>query len=81
MQQGGQKSYSRKIPINRGVITGDIPSPICFLVALDKLLKDHGGLELGMQLTDEIIFSDIEFADDAALPTDDTQTASVQLTN
>ena len=41
MQQGGQKSYSRKIPINRGIITGDIPSPICFLVAVDKLLKDQ----------------------------------------
>ena len=81
VQQGGQRSYSRKIPINRGIITGDIPSPICFLVALDKLLKDHGGLELGMKLTDEIIFSDIEFADDAALPTDDTNTASGRLTN
>ena len=67
-QQGGQKSYSRKVSVNRGVIQGDIPSPVCFLVALDKLLKDHGGLEFGIRLTDSILFSDIEFADDAALP-------------
>ena len=81
VQRGGQKSYSRNISINRGVIQGDIPSPVCFLVALDKLLKDHGGLELGIKLTDSILFSDMEFADDAAIPTDDTTTASQRLTN
>ena len=80
-QQGGQKSYSRKVSVNRGVIQGDIPSPVCFLVALDKLLKDHGGLELGIRLTDTVFFSDIEFADDAALPSEDAQTASQRLTH
>ena len=80
-QRGGQRSYSRNIPINRGVIQGDIPSPVCFLVSLDKLLRDHGGLELGIKLTDEIMFSDFEFADDAALPTEDTPVASQRLTH
>ena len=81
VQQGGQKSYSRNISIDRGVIQGDIPSPICFLVSLDKLLTEHGGLELGIKLTDEIVFSDAEFADDAFLPADDTEIASHRLTN
>ena len=81
VQQGGQKSYSRKISVNRGVIQGDIPSPVCFLVALDKLLKDHGGLEFGIRLTDLVFFSDMEFADDAALPTEDAPTASQRLTH
>ena len=81
IQQGGQKSYSRNIPINRGVITGDIPSPICFLVALDKLLKDHGGLDTGIRLTDNILFSELEFADDAALPNETTIVATQRLTH
>ena len=81
VQQGGQKSYSRNISIDRGVIQGDIPSPICFLVSLDKLLTEHGGLELGIKLTDEIVFSDAEFADDAFLPGGDTEIASYRLTN
>ena len=48
-------------------------------MALDKLLKDHGGLELGIRLTDTVFFSDIEFADDAALPSEDARTASQRL--
>ena len=44
----GNKKYSRPISIKRGVIQDDIPSPICFLVALDKLLKDHGNLQSGI---------------------------------
>ena len=46
----GQKSYSCPISIKRGFIQGDIPSAICFIIALDKLLKDHGNLRFGIQL-------------------------------
>ena len=81
VQQGGQRSYSRNISIDRGVIQGDIPSPICFLVAVDKLLKEHGCLDLGIKLTDEVLFSDAEFADDVFLPTEDVPTASYRLSN
>jgi hypothetical protein len=42
---GGNRSYSRPVPVRRGAIQGDIPSPVVFLVALDRLLKEHGGLE------------------------------------
>ena len=51
------------------------------MVALDKLVKDNGGLEFGIRLTDSILFSDIEFADDNTLPSEDTQTASQRLTH
>ena len=40
----GKKTYSPNINVRRGVIQGDFPSPVCFLVMLDKLLKDHGNL-------------------------------------
>ena len=79
-EKGGGRSYSRCIPVRRGAIQGDIPSPIAFLVALDRLLKEHGGLDTGIRLTDELLLSDLEFADDAALPNENTDDASVRLT-
>ena len=77
---GGKKSYSRSISVNRGVIQGDIPSPVCFLIALDKLLKDHGGLDTGIHLTENLMLSDLEFADDAGLGNEDTESATDRLT-
>ena len=63
------KSYSRNIDVRRGVIQGDIPSPVCFLVALDKLLKDHGNPpNSGIQLTPALHLASLEYADDAAMP-------------
>jgi len=80
-ERGGAICYSRDIDIRRGVIQGDIPSPVCFLVALDKLLKDHGGLEVGLIITDSLTLSDQEFADDAALANKDTHDATERLTH
>ena len=78
---GGNRSYSRSIPIRRGVIQGDIPSPVVFVVALDRLLKEHGSLHTGLIITPNLTLSDLEFADDAALPNMDTKTASDRLTH
>ena len=81
-ETSGNKIYSRPISIKRGVIQGDIPSPVCFLVSLDKLLKDHGNLQsCGIQLTPTLLISDIEYADDAALPDEDVDTSSRRLTH
>ena len=80
-EKGGVRSYSRDIPVRRGAIQGDIPSPVIFLVALDRLLKEHGGLNTGIMVTEELLLSDLEFADDAALPNEDTDTASNRLTH
>ena len=44
-EPGGEKTYSPNINVRRGVIQGDIPSPVCSLVALDNLLNDHGILQ------------------------------------
>ena len=78
---GGNRCYSRAVPIRRGAIQGDIPSPIAFLVALDRLLKEHGGLETGIPITPELLLSDLEFADDAALGNTTTPEASERVTN
>ena len=80
-EPGGHRTYSRKIKIRRGVIQGDIPSPVCFLVALDKLLKDHGQLDRGIQLTNLLMVSELDYADDCALPSSNAITATERLTN
>ena len=76
------KSYSRNIDVRRGVIQGDIPSPVCFLVALDKLLKDHGNPpNSGVQLTPALHLASLEYADDAAMPDTSAATSSQRLTH
>ena len=80
-EAGGLQSFSREIPIRHGAIQGDIPSPVAFLVALDRLLKTHGSLEIGIPITPQLKLSELEFADDAALPTVTVDKASEKLTN
>ena len=60
---------------------GDIPSGICFLVSLDKVLKDHGNLQSGIQLTPTLLLSVMEYADDATLPYEDVDASSRRLTH
>ena len=72
----GSKSYSRSVPVKRGVIQGDIPSPVCFLVSLDKIMKEHG-----IQLNEYLLLSELLFADDESLPNTDTITASRRITH
>ena len=63
-----------------GAIQGDIPSPVVFLSALDRLLKEHGSLHTGLQITAELMLSELVFADDAALGSNNTQEASDRIT-
>ena len=79
-EKSGNKLYSRNVDIRRCVIQGDIPSPICFLIALDKMLKDYGALHQGLHVSDSLFLSHLEFADDAALGNTDTVEASERLT-
>ena len=81
-EPGGEKTYSRNINVRRGVIQGDIPSPVCFLVALDKLLKDHGNPpNSGIQITSTLHLPSLEYADDAAMPDSNAAISSDRLTN
>ena len=77
----GTRSYSRKIPIRRGALQGDLPSPECFLVALGKLLKDHGRTGPGLQITENVHLDDLEFAVDAAMTDENAEQSTIRLTN
>ena len=78
----GERKLSRQIAIRRGAIQGDIPSSVYFLVALDKLLKEHGGsANNGIPLTVDLKLNDLEYADDAGLADIDTVASSQRVTN
>ena len=63
-EKNGKRMYSRNVDIRRSIIQGDIPSPVCFLIALDKkLLKDHGALNQGIQINEYLVLSHLAFAD------------------
>ena len=80
-EPGGHRTYSRKVNVRRGVIQGDIPSPVCFLVALDKLLKEHSQLDRGLHLTPTLSIAELAYADDCALPGANAETTTSRLTN
>ena len=63
--QGGEVVYSRAFDVSRGVVQGDIFSPVCFVIALECLFrrsKSHGGKSLV-----SVWLEKLEYADDAAL--------------
>ena len=62
---GGDPIKTKPFDVNRGVVQGDIFSPVCFIVALECLMRkaDTGGGVTMLQVT----LSKLEYADDAAL--------------
>ena len=62
---GGDPIKTKPFDVNRGVVQGDIFSPVCFIVALECLMRkaDAGG---GVTML-QVFLSKLEYADDAAL--------------
>ena len=63
--QGGEAVFSRTFDVSRGVVQGDIFSPVCFVIALECLFRrceSHGGVSLT-----SVWLERLEYADDAAL--------------
>ena len=60
---------------------GDIPSPACFLVALDKLLKEHSQPDRGPQLTSTLSIAELNYADDCAIPDSNAETTTSCIAN
>ena len=72
---------SSAFPVRRGVVQGDIFSPVCFILALEGVfrgmkLSGEAGVRLGLGQ----LLRKLEYADDAALPTGSTQEASEAVT-
>ena len=64
---GGDPIKTKPFDVNRGVVQGDIFSPVCFIVALECLMRkaDVGGGITVLQVFR--VISKLEYADDAAL--------------
>ena len=39
----GKRVYSKPFPIRRGVVQGGIFSPLCFIIALELIMRRHSG--------------------------------------
>ena len=72
----GEKVCSDSFRIDRGVVQGDITSPLYFILALELILKKHDTHEgKGVQLGDQLVHT-LGYADDAALLDNNIQVAS-----
>jgi exonuclease III len=63
--EGGEEVRSRQFDVSRGVVQGDIFSPVCFVIALECLFRrcqSRGGVSLV-----SVWLERLEYADDAAL--------------
>ena len=63
----GQEIKSHSFPIRRGVVQGDVTSPLFFIIALELLLRRHDvEKEKGVPLGATLIHT-LDYADDIAL--------------
>ena len=73
---GGEEALSHRFGVWRGVLQGDVLSPLCFVLALRRVMILHdipSGISLGSWLIDAL-----EYADDQALLNTDVQQASAR---
>lgn len=76
----GAVSYSASFPIRRGVLQGDITSPVYFILALEKILRDHDKVRGKGVVFDNQIVHTLGYADDAALLDANPETATKRVT-
>ena len=78
--EGGKISISQSFAVRRGVIQGDIISPILFITALDQLIQqiDKSGQGISVGKINELRV--LGYADDATMISPETDQMSERLT-
>ena len=82
-QPSGDNMLSDPFNIERGVLQGDIFSPVCFIAGLDRIFRLHDVANSGMvvgEAESAILVSKFEYADDAALVDENAALASTRVT-
>ena len=82
-QPSGENVLSEPFNIERGVLQGDIFSPMCFIAGLDKIFRLHDVPNSGMvvgEAESAILVSKFEYADGAALVDENAALASTRVT-
>ena len=83
-QQDGETAFSESFNIERGVLQGDIFSPVCFIAGLDRIFRLHDQVNPGMTVgtgANNVRMSKFEYADDAALIDEDAKQATARVTS
>ena len=79
----GLNAHSEMFDINRGVLQGDIFSPVAFIIGLWKIFHKHdipnSGITVGSDPF-QVRVSKLKYADDAGLLDEDVQSATNRLT-
>ena len=82
-QADGSIALSKPFNIARGVLQGDVFSPIACIVGLDRICRRHDVNTAGVTVgsgDSSMNKSKFEYADDAALVDDDAATATTRVT-
>ena len=76
----GDKVYSAEFKVRRGVIQGDIISPIFFILAMEQIFRVHDPSPSGVNVDNYLHIGVLGYADDAALVSRSTHLMSNRLT-
>ncbi len=68
-----------KVRIERGVLQGDVLSPMCFIIALDRIFRRHNSRTAGISITSTLRIDKLEYADDVALLDGNAEVAQERL--
>ena len=83
-QQDGGVVMSEPFNIERGVLHGDIFSPVCFIAGLDRIFRLYNQVNPGMTVgtgAHTVRMAKFEYADDAALIDEDAGQATARVTS
>ena len=83
-QQDGGVVTSEPFNIERGVLQGDIFSPVCFIAGLDRIFRLYDQVNPGMTVgtgAHTVRMAKFEYADDAALIDEDAGQATARVTS
>ena len=83
-QQDGGVAMSEPFNIERGVLQGDIFSPVCFIAGLDRIFRLYDHVNPGMSVgtgAHTVRMAKFEYADDAALIDEDAGQATARVTS
>ena len=83
-QSNGKMAMSEPFDIERGVLQGDIFSPVSFIAGLDRIFRRHDISNSGVTVgtgENSVCVSKLEYADDAALIDENVEQASARVTS
>ena len=78
---GGEHIFSGSFKVARGVIQGDIISPILFIIALDHLIQQHDGGGKGVRCGRILKLRVLGYTDDAELIDNTAEVMTTRLTS